>query len=105
MRIEEERKIVTLMIKLYYKKYPNPTEEADLLAYVNLRLDKCPFGNRKTFCSNCKVHCYKKDMQAKIKRVMRYAGPRMLLYHPLVAIKHLKESRKEKRQNGQKQVA
>ena len=30
-----------------------------LKEYVSLRLNKCPFGENKTFCSNCKIHCYK----------------------------------------------
>lgn len=51
----------------------------------------------KTFCSNCKVHCYKPDMREKIREVMRFSGPRMLFYHPIMAIRHVMESRKEKR--------
>ena len=34
----------------------------------------------KDICSACKVHCYSKEMQEKIKEVMKYAGPRMLFY-------------------------
>ena len=49
----------------------------------------------KTFCSKCKVHCYKPDMQKKIKEVMRFSGPRMLFYHPVLALRHFIESRKE----------
>ena len=40
-------------------------------------------------------------MQIKIKNVMRYLGPRMLLYHPVIAIIHVKETLKEKK-NGKK---
>lgn len=102
MRIEEEKKIVFLMIELYYKKHKNEIEKKELKEYVEFRLSKCPFGDNKTFCSNCKIHCYKKDMQIKIKNVMRYSGPRMLLYHPVIAIKHVKETLKEKKKNGKK---
>lgn len=102
MKLEQERKIVSLMIKLYYKKHPNEQEEKELLTYVYLRLSKCPFKDNKTFCSNCKVHCYKPDMREKIKKVMRYSGPRMLIYHPLLAIKHVRETIKEKIKNGKK---
>jgi hypothetical protein len=28
-------------------------------------------------------------MRARIREVMRYAGPRMTLYHPVLAIRHL----------------
>ncbi len=102
MRIEEEKRIVFLMIELYYKKHKNEIEKKELKEYVEFRLLKCPFGDNKTFCSNCKIHCYKKDMQIKIKNVMRYSGPRMLLYHPVIAIKHVKETLKEKKKNGKK---
>ena len=32
---------------------------------------------------------YSKEMQEKIKEVMKYAGPRMLFYHPLQALDHM----------------
>ena len=35
------------------------------------------------------IHCYKPDMKEKMREVMRYAGPRMMWYHPIAAIKHL----------------
>jgi hypothetical protein len=103
MKIEKEKKISFLMIDLYYKKHKDKSvdEKEELKKYVELRLNKCPFKENKTFCSNCKIHCYKKDMQEKIRRVMRYSGPRMLLYHPILAIKHLIESKREKK-NGKK---
>ena len=51
----------------------------------------------KTFCSNCKVHCYRPEMRQKIREVMRFAGPRMLFVHPVAAVRHLIESRREKK--------
>ena len=48
-------------------------------------------------CANCTVHCYKPEMREKIREVMRYSGPRMLFIHPLVVIRHMLETRKEKR--------
>ena len=61
------------------------------------RIHKCPFMETKTFCSACKVHCYKPEMREKIRAVMRFSGPRMLLYHPILAIWHLICSMREKR--------
>lgn len=85
------------MIDLYYKKHKDELIIKDeLKKYVEFRLDKCPFQEEKTFCSNCKIHCYKKDMRELIKKVMRYSGPRMIFYHPILAIKHLVESKREK---------
>ena len=31
----------------------------------------------KTFCSACKVHCYKPEMREQIRTVMRWSGPLM----------------------------
>lgn len=99
---EREKQIVSLMIKLYCKKNHRSQrglcpECAELQKYAIQRSDKCPFMETKTFCSNCKVHCYKPDMREKIRVVMRFSGPRMILYHPVMAIRHLAESEREKR--------
>ena len=42
----------------------------------------------KTFCSQCHVHCYAPEKLQAIKDVMRYAGPRMLLRHPVLVVRH-----------------
>lgn len=99
---EKEKLIVSEMIKLYCKKQHHIKnglcrECKELKEYAEQRSDKCPFMETKTFCSNCKVHCYKKDMREKIRQVMRFSGPRMIFYHPVMAISHLIESKKEKR--------
>jgi hypothetical protein len=57
--------------------------------YAEERLAKCPFGVEKPTCQNCTVHCYKADMRERIREVMRYAGPRMIWHHPVMAIRHL----------------
>jgi uncharacterized Fe-S cluster-containing protein len=98
---EREKKTVSLMIGLYCKKNHGKRtglcpECAALNEYARLRSDKCPFMETKTFCSNCKVHCYKPEMREKIKEIMRFSGPRMIFYHPIMAIRHLIESKKEK---------
>lgn len=96
----KELKVVTLMIKLYYKKHKNnDISYEELLEYVTLRQSKCPFKETKTFCSNCMVHCYKSEYRVKIKEVMKYSGPRMILYHPILAIQHVYYMKKGKK-NG-----
>ncbi len=98
---EREKETVSLMIAIYCRKNHGGKELcpdcAALEAYARQRSDKCPFMETKTFCSNCKVHCYKKDMREKIREVMRFSGPRMIFYHPVMAIRHVIESKKEKR--------
>lgn len=102
MKKDKEIKTVELMIRVYCKNKHKTKgvlceECQSLLDYAKLRREKCPFGDEKTFCSNCKIHCYKKDMKEKIKQVMRYSGPRMMLYHPIVAMSHLAQTIKYKR--------
>lgn len=100
---EWEKRMVTEMIKLYCKKQHHTkggelcSECDELNEYAKLRSDKCPFMETKTFCSNCKVHCYKPAMREKIRAVMRFSGPRMLLHHPIWVIRHVVETKSEKK--------
>ena len=97
-----EKHIVSEMIALYCRKNHGAkkgmlcNECAQLIAYAHERSDKCPFMENKTFCSNCRVHCYQPGMRDQIRTVMRYSGPRMLKTHPILAIRHLIESKAEK---------
>ena len=98
---EREKRLVSQMIALYCRKNHGGkslcAECAALNAYARQRSDKCPFMETKTFCSNCRVHCYKPDMREKIREVMRFSGPRMLLRHPVAVVRHVIETNKEKR--------
>ena len=90
---EKETHTVYEMIHLYcIKKHKEKVLCEECLAlyeYAKMCIEKCPFMETKTFCSQCKVHCYKKDQREQIRKVMRFSGPRMLLYHPLMAVRHL----------------
>lgn len=96
-RIEKEKNIINLMINIYCnKKHGHKNgglcnECSELLEYANKRLDFCKFGEEKKFCSKCPIHCYKKDMRAKIKEVMKFSGPRLLFHEPIEVIKHIFE--------------
>ncbi|MDE7333439.1 MAG: nitrous oxide-stimulated promoter family protein [Lachnospiraceae bacterium] len=99
---EREKAIVSEMIALYCRKQHGVRaglceDCAALNTYARERSDKCPFMETKTFCSNCKVHCYKADMREKIREVMRFSGPRMIFHHPVAAMRHVLETKKEKR--------
>ncbi len=59
-----------------------------LLSYAAVRLDRCRFGEQKPTCAKCPVHCYQRDRREQVKRVMRYAGPRMLWQHPVLSFFH-----------------
>ncbi len=112
-RLERERKTIQLMVQLYCRKQRHTAAGslcarlrslpatirhrkavrlcdncAGLLAYALQRIDKCPFKAAKPACRACPVHCYKKDMRAQVRRIMAFAGPWMLLYHPILTIRH-----------------
>ncbi|WP_153448551.1 nitrous oxide-stimulated promoter family protein [Vibrio algicola] len=66
-----------------------------LLDYAEMRLDRCPYGETKPTCNKCPIHCYKPEPKAQMREVMIYAGPRMLMPHPILAIRHLIKERKK----------
>ena len=107
---EREKKMVSEMILLYCKKQHKPLRKASRLGktelcpecaelenYARMRSDQCPFMETKTFCSNCKVHCYKPEMRERIRDVMRFSGPRMMLHHPCAAMHHVICTMREKK--------
>ena len=99
---EKEKEMVSQMIAIYCRKKHKTkqglcSECAALDEYARQRSDKCPFMETKTFCSNCKVHCYKPQMREKIREVMRFSGPRMIFRQPCAVIQHIIETKKEKK--------
>jgi hypothetical protein len=60
-----------------------------LQEYAYQRLDLCPFRENKSTCAKCAVHCYSRSMRTQIQDVMRYSGPRMLVKHPILAVRHV----------------
>ena len=81
--------IVCQMIDIYYKGNPDEDHDKDeLKSYVKKRLEAGPHGDDKPFCSTCKIHCYDKKHRSIIKKVMRYAGPRMLFKSPISLLAH-----------------
>lgn len=92
-RIEKEKRIIAMMIRLYCRRKEGNRELCDdcagLLDYAHARLSRCPFGNAKKSCRRCTVHCYSPAMRERIRTVMRFSGPRMLLYSPIETIRHL----------------
>ncbi len=97
---QQEKEVVELMIELYCRKHHGrPLCQActALRDYAFNRIDHCPHMETKTFCSACKTHCYKPNMRHRIRQVMAFSGPRMLLHHPILAVRHLLETMKQKR--------
>ncbi len=95
---EKEIQVIEKMISIYCRgnhKQKTLCEDCnELLTYAKQRIHHCPRKEVKTFCSACEIHCYQKEKRNKIKEVMRYAGPRMIFYHPVLAILHVIQTRK-----------
>jgi hypothetical protein len=96
-RLERERRTMRLMIELYCRKKHSSDRVGlglcpaclQLADYAPQRIERCPFKENKPTCAKCTVHCYKPAMREQVRQVMRFAGPRMVIYHPLLAIAHL----------------
>ncbi len=106
-RIAREWKTIQLMIGIWCR---NRHGERDglcvdceaLRLYAEKRLEKCPFAQEKPTCVMCPVHCYEATMRERVREVMRYAGPRMLLRHPVLAIRHLRDEKRPLSEKAQK---
>lgn len=93
-RIAREKKTIEAMVDMYCSAHHNAKisiceECVGILDYARLRLDKCPFGGKKGLCAKCAIHCYNPAMRAKITAIMKYAGPRMITKHPILALLHI----------------
>jgi hypothetical protein len=100
-RLQREKRTIEAMTALYcHDQHASRggqlcPECQEMQEYALARLARCPFQENKSTCANCRVHCYTPTMRQRVKGMMRYAGPRMLLRHPILAILHLLDGRKE----------
>lgn len=93
-RGERDRRVLARMVDIYCRRRHEKggglcADCRELLEYASERIARCPLGDRKTTCRKCTVHCYRPDMRERVREVMRYSGPRMMLYSPVEALRHL----------------
>ena len=93
-RRERESVIVLTMIKMYcnanHFRGKTLCEECESLSkYAEKRLFSCMYGEIKPVCKHCPVHCYSPVMREQMRKVMRWAGPRMILRNPVFAVMHI----------------
>ena len=101
-RIRREQKTIAAMVRVYCRARhgrPAPAEDlcpecAELLAYAHARLQRCRLGELKPTCAACTVHCYAPALRERVRTVMRFAGPRMIYRHPVMAVRHLLDGRR-----------
>jgi hypothetical protein len=91
--MEREARTIEAMVDIYCRReHGGPCRCAqcqELLDYSLARLRSCPFAPDKPTCAHCAVHCYRPDMRAEVRAVMRRAGPHMTYRHPILAFMHL----------------
>ena len=98
-RLARELATLTAMIEIHCRDVHGTGDGlcvdcAELLTYATRRLDRCVFGDTKPTCANCTVHCYSAAKRDEVRVVMRYAGPRMIWRHPILAMWHLLDGRR-----------
>jgi hypothetical protein len=100
-RIARERKTIRVMIGMYCRDHHGKDAAGmcrgcrELHDFAMFRIDKCPFRSGKPTCVNCPIHCYQPAMRQRVREIMRYSGPRMLRRHPILAILHLLDGRRQ----------
>jgi len=100
VRRAREFKTMAIMLRIYCRAHHSAKDAPlcrdcmELHNYARRRIERCVFGDDKPTCANCTVHCYKAVMREHVRQVMRWAGPRMLWRHPVLAIWHLIDGRR-----------
>lgn len=104
-RLRGEAETIRAMVRLYCRAH-HPAERRvkevgsedvcpdcrDFLNYALKRLACCPFGVDKPVCAKCRIHCYKPAEREKARAIMRWAGPRLLWHHPIMALRHVRDN-------------
>lgn len=102
-RLKRELATIAAMLRIYcsdHHRLAAPSADGlcepcdELLDYARKRLAGCPYGPDKPTCTNCTIHCYGPRQREETRIMMRYAGPRMLWRHPLLALAHVIDGRR-----------
>jgi hypothetical protein len=108
-RLTREQRTVEVMVRMYCRDHHSRGAGsgvtrvslkkelcpacASLVEYSNRRVAKCRYEELKPTCARCTTHCFRRSEREQIRAVMRYAGPRMTLRHPYLAVLHLLDRR------------
>ena len=90
-RLAREWKTITLMVRIFCRDHHGNAlcpDCSEFLEYASTRLDRCRFAPNKPTCAKCPVHCYQMTRREHVRQIMRYAGPRMILEHPVLSLRH-----------------
>ncbi len=103
-KIDKEKRTLKFMINLYCeKKHKLGIEDCsnckELYDYAANRLDGCRYGENKTSCKSCIVHCFSNEKREEIKKIMRFSGPRIIFYRPYYYISYILKPKEFKSEN------
>ncbi len=59
-----------------------------LLTTVMLKIQRCPYGISKPICDACETPCFGENPTKEFRAIMKSGQKKMLLSHPLMAVKH-----------------
>ena len=59
-----------------------------LLTTVMLKIQRCPYGISKPICDACETPCFGEVPTKEFRNIMKSGQKKMLLSHPLMAVKH-----------------
>jgi hypothetical protein len=102
-RLARELTTIGVMLRIYCRDHHGSAERdearlcedcAGLFDYARKRLAGCPYGPDKPTCANCQIHCYGPRQREATRVMMRYAGPRMMWRHPLLALAHVLDGKR-----------
>lgn len=93
IKIDNKKDILNHMIRIYCKKHHNTDETlcndcSDLLEYSENVLNQCEIDDE---LDSEKFKYYYDDIEKmeKLKEIMKYSGFRIMLYHPIISIRHI----------------
>lgn len=99
-RIQREIRTIEAMFKLFCQKFHHQsdlcTNCSHLQKYAVKRLKFCQFGERKSTCARCPVHCYAPEPRAQIQELMRKVGPSLIWKHPWLSLAHVLDGIKDR---------
>ena len=93
-KVDRSVKAFNIMVEIYCKNHHRCDDGvceicSDLISHTLCNYKKCRFLPNKQPCSLCPANCYKPEMRAQIRKVMRYSGLRLFLTNPFLAIEHI----------------
>lgn len=92
-RIDQEKETLREMVTLYcryrLKAKSMPESYEQLVDYAFRRLERCRWGTKKPNCHQCKIHCYAPDKRKQMREIMKWTGPKMIIYAPMKAMRYL----------------